>query len=34
MGEAIKRYLKGWDILRDLYLDMSASKAAINVLEP
>jgi len=34
MGEAIKRVLKGWDILRDLCLDRSAWKAAIDVPEP
>jgi len=32
--EAIKRDLKGWDILRDLYLDGSAWKIAIDVPEP
>ena len=32
-GEAIKRYLKGWDIPRDLCLDRSAWKAAIDVPE-
>jgi hypothetical protein len=31
MREAIKRYLKGWNIPRDLCLDMSAWKAAIDV---
>ena len=30
-GEAIKRYLKGWNISRDLCLDRSAWKAAIEV---
>jgi hypothetical protein len=34
MGEAIKRDLKGYDISRDLCLDRSAWKAAIDVLEP
>jgi len=34
MGEAIKRDLKGWDIPRDLCLDRSAWKAAIDVPEP
>ena len=33
-GEAIKRYLKAWDILRDLCLNMSTWKAAIEVPEP
>ena len=33
-GEAIKRDLKGWDILRDLCLDRSAWKAAIDMPEP
>ena len=33
-GEAIKRDLKGWDITRDLCLDMSAWKTAIDVPEP
>jgi hypothetical protein len=33
-GEAIKRDLKGWDIPRDLCLDRSAWKAAIDVPEP
>jgi hypothetical protein len=32
-GEAIKRDLKGWDIPRDLCLDRSAWKAAIDVPE-
>ena len=32
--EAIKRDLKGWDIPRDLCLDRSAWKAAIDVPEP
>ena len=31
---AIKRDLKGWDIPRDLCLDMSAWKTAIDVPEP
>jgi len=30
-GEAIKRHLKGWNIPRDLCLDRSAWKAAIDV---
>jgi len=30
---AIKRYLKDWDILRDLFLNRSAWKAAIEVPE-
>ena len=34
MGEAIKRDLKAWDIHRDLCLNMSAWKAAIEVPEP
>ena len=34
MGEEIKRDLKGWDILRDLCLDRSAWKAAIDVPKP
>jgi hypothetical protein len=29
-----KRYLKGWDIPRDLFLDRSAWKVAIDVPEP
>ena len=33
-GEAIKRYLKAWDIPRDLCLNMSTWKAAIEVPEP
>jgi hypothetical protein len=33
LGEAIKRDLKGWDILRDLCLDRSAWKTAIDVPE-
>jgi hypothetical protein len=33
-GEAIKRDLMGWDIPRDLCLDRSAWKAAIDVPEP
>ena len=32
--EAIKRYLKVWDIPRDLCLNRSAEKAAIEVSEP
>ena len=32
--EAIKRYLKTWDIPRDLCLNRSARKAAIDVPEP
>ena len=32
--EAIKRDLKGWDIPRDLCLDMSAWKTAIDMPEP
>jgi hypothetical protein len=32
--EAIKRDLKGWDISRDLCLDRSAWKTAIDVPEP
>ena len=32
--EAIKRDLKGWDIRRDLCLDRSAWKTAIDVPEP
>ena len=32
-GEAIKRDLKGWDIPRDLCLNRSTWKAAIEVLE-
>ena len=32
--EAIKRYLKAWDIPRDLCLNRSAWKAAIEVPEP
>ena len=32
--EAIKRYLKACDIPRDLYLNMSTWKAAIEVPEP
>ena len=32
--EAIKRDLKGWDIPRDLCLDRSAWKTAIDVPEP
>jgi hypothetical protein len=31
VGEAVKRDLKGWDIPRDLYLDRSAWKAAIDM---
>jgi hypothetical protein len=34
MGEAIKRYLKAWDIPRDLCLNRSAWKEAIDVPEP
>jgi hypothetical protein len=34
IGEVIKIYLKGWDILRDLCLDRSAWKTAIDVPEP
>jgi len=34
LGEAIKRYLKAWDIPRDLCFNSSAWKAAIEVLEP
>jgi len=33
-GEAIKRYLKAWDIHRDLCLNRSTWKAAIEVPEP
>ena len=33
-GEAIKRYLKAWDISRDLCLNKSTWKAAIEVPEP
>jgi hypothetical protein len=33
MGEAIKIDLNGWDIPRDLCLDMSAWKAAIDMPE-
>ena len=33
-GEAIKRYLKSWDIPKDLCLNRSGWKAAIEVLEP
>ena len=33
-GEAIKRDLKGWNKPRDLCLDRSAWKAAIDVPEP
>jgi hypothetical protein len=33
-GEAIKRYLKAWDVPRDLCLNRSAWKAAIDVPEP
>ena len=32
-GEAIKRDLMGWDIRRDLCLDRTAWKAAIDVPE-
>ena len=32
--EAIKKDLKAWDILRDLCLNRSAWKAAIDVPEP
>ena len=31
MREAIKRYLKVWDILRDLCLNMSTWKVAIEM---
>jgi len=34
LGEAIKRDLMGWNIPRDLCLDRSGCKAAIDVLEP
>ena len=34
MGEAIKRDLKDWDIPRDLCLNMSTWKVAIEVPEP
>jgi len=34
MEEAIKRDLKAWDIPRDLCLNMSTWKAAIEVPEP
>jgi len=34
MGEAIKRYLKAWDIPRDLCLNRSIWKAAIEMPEP
>jgi hypothetical protein len=34
MGEAIKRGLKCWDMLRDLCLDRSAWKVVIDVPEP
>jgi hypothetical protein len=33
-GEAIKRDLKAWDVPRDLCLNRSAWKAAIDVPEP
>jgi hypothetical protein len=33
-GEAIKRDLREWDILRDLCLNRSAWKTAINVPKP
>ena len=33
-GEAIKRYLKAWDMPRDLCLNKSTWKAAIEVSEP
>jgi hypothetical protein len=32
-GKIVKRDLKGWDISRDLYLDRSAWKTAIDVPE-
>ena len=34
LGEAIKRDLKAWDILRDLCLNRGTWKAAIEVPEP
>ena len=34
MEKTIKRYLKAWDIPRDLYLNRSTWKAAIEVPEP
>ena len=33
-GKTIKRDLKAWDIRRDLCLNRSAWKTAIDVLEP